>query len=85
MKKAYSQPDILFESFALSENIASTSTACTRNNSGQYSGTCGFHWGGKIIFTHAASGCFTKITDGSPAYDGICYMIPTNDNRLFNS
>ena len=82
MKKAYTQPDILFESFALSVNIASD---CTRNFSGQYSGTCGLHFGNKIVFTFAATGCYTKAEDGSPQYDYICYHIPTGDNRLFNS
>ena len=87
MKKAYNQPDILFESFALSANIASVSPNmnCTRNISSQYSGNCGLHFGNKIIFTIPAAGCKTKVPDGSPQYDGICYHIPSGDNKLFNS
>ena len=37
MKKAYSTPDIFFDSFALSENIASVNTNCSRNITTQYS------------------------------------------------
>ena len=85
MKKAYAQPDIWFESFALSENIASTTGGCTRNITNQYSGNCGLYLGNKIIFTIPAAGCKTKVKDGSPQYDGICYHVPQNDNRLFNS
>ena len=85
MKKAYTQPDILFESFALNENIASASGNCTRNITNQYNGSCGLYFGNKIIFTIPAAGCKTKVPDGSPQYDGICYHVPSGDNKLFNS
>ena len=85
MKKEYSTPDILFESFSLNENIASANMNCTRNITNQYSGTCGLQDGNKIVFTVAASGCRVKIQDGSPMFDGLCYHVPTGDNKLFNS
>lgn len=85
MKKEYSSPDILFESFSLSENIASENMNCTRNVTNQYSGNCGLHYGNKVIFTMSASGCRVKIEDGSPVFDGLCYHVPTGDNKLFNS
>jgi hypothetical protein len=85
MKKTYSQPDILFESFSLNENIATANANCTRNISNQYSGNCGLHYGDKIIFTMAAAGCRVKIEDGSPLFDGLCYHVPSGNNKLFNS
>ena len=85
MKKEYSTPDILFESFSLNENIASANMNCTRNITNQYSGNCGLQYGNKIVFTVEAAGCRVKIEDGSPIFDGLCYHIPTGDNKLFNS
>lgn len=85
MKKVYAAPDIVFESFALNENIASVNSNCTRNITGHYSGECGLEWYGMTIFTGPARGCINKIPDGSAAHDGICYYVPTSDNRVFNS
>ena len=85
MKKAYIQPDILFESFALNENIASGNRVCNRNITNQYSGSCGLLYGKKMVFTVAAAGCRTKIEDGSSMVDGLCYHIPTAEKVLFNS
>ena len=85
MKRAYSSPDILFESFSLNENIASANTNCTRNLANAYSNSCGVEYGGKIVFTPTAQGCIFKVPDGSAMFDGLCYHVPSNDNRLFNS
>lgn len=85
MKKEYSSPDILFESFTLTENIAASNANCSRNVTTQYSGDCGLQYGNKIIFTIAAAGCRIKIEDGSPVFDGLCYHVPVGDNKLFNS
>ena len=85
MKKAYCAPDIVFESFSLNENIASANMNCTRNITNQYSGNCGLQYGNKIVFTVAAAGCRIKIEDGSPMFDGLCYHVPSGDNKLFNS
>ena len=82
MKKIYSTPDIMFESFALSENISNVNANCTRNITNMYSGGCGFLWEGQILFTTTAAGCRNKLPDG--AY-GICYHVPTGDNKVFNS
>ena len=85
MKKKYITPDILFESFSLDENIASSSMNCTRNIVNQYSGDCGLIFGDKIVFSVPVAGCQVKIQDGSALFDGLCYHIPTGDNKLFNS
>lgn len=85
MKRKYSSPDILFESFSLNESIASANSNCSRNITNAYSNVCGLQYGEKTIFTIAASGCQVKIQDGSPMFDGLCYHIPVGSNKLFNS
>jgi hypothetical protein len=85
MKNIYSTPDIIFESFSLNENIASANSNCTRNITNQYSGVCGLQYGNKVVFTMSAAGCRVKIEDGSPMFDGLCYHIPSGNNKLFNS
>ena len=85
MKRAYSTPDIMFDSFALNENIASVNTNCSRNITNQYSGSCGLLWEGMMIFTGPVRECLYKVPDGSAAHDGICYYVPIGDSRVFNS
>ena len=85
MKKEYSPPEIIFDSFALNENIASVNSNCDRNLTGHYSGSCGLQFGNRVIFTVAASGCTFKVQDGSPMANGLCYHIPTGGNKIFNS
>ena len=85
MKKVYSAPDIFFDSFALNENIATANTNCDRNVTTQFSNICGLWFGEVIVFTFSAVGCDFRVQDGSEEYDGLCYNIPTADNRLFNS
>lgn len=82
MKKAYVQPDIVFESFSLSTNIAA---ACANNVHTQYTGYCGVPYGKKMIFLMNVSGCHTKVADGDPVYESLCYHVPVDDNKLFNS
>ena len=85
MKKEYSAPEIIFDSFSLNESIANVNMYCTRNITNQYSGTCGLQFGNKVVFTVSASGCKFKVQDGSPMVDGLCYHVPTGDNNVFNS
>lgn len=85
MKKAYTQPEIVFEAFSLSENIAASSTNCSRKLELLAEGVCGYQFGSKVIFTMTTEGCKVKIQDGSLLFDGLCYHIPNEDNKLFNS
>lgn len=85
MKKAYSRPEIAFESFSLSENIAVSSSNCSRKVELLQDGICGYQFGNKVVFTMTTEGCRVKITDGNPLFDGLCYHIPNDDNKLFNS
>lgn len=45
---------------------------------------CGMDFGMDVIFTQAVSGCSKKIDD-SGAYNGVCYHVFTDANRLFSS
>ena len=84
MKKEYSAPEIIFDSFALSQNMASSNSNCDRNLTNMYSGSCGMvvEGTGSVLFTFPANGCTNKVQDG---FGGMCYQVPTAGNRLFNS
>lgn len=87
MKKYYSKPEILFEDFSVSCNIASCEVKAVAAWD-----ACGYpieSLGGKTVFISAATGCkYTKVepygdgTDGS--YNEICYHVP-DDYNLFGS
>jgi len=82
MKKQYSKPDIMFESFSLCTNIAS---GCEHGTNFTY-GVCGYEFTDEIyIFTTEVSGCNRKIEDGSSRFDGICYHNPSDLNNIFQS
>lgn len=85
MKKCYSKPEIIFESFAASTSIAA---GCERIVN-PTKGTCVVEGsGGVIVFTDTLSECdFTPEGMGQAAdqWDGFCYHVPTSDKNLFNS
>lgn len=84
MKKTYSKPQIMFESFSLSTSIAG---ACGVKIDTQAAGTCGVDYGFMgTIFLPEVAGCSIVvggIYDGS--FNGICYHVPTDSRNLFNS
>ena len=84
MKKVYMKPEIMFESFTLSTNIAGdceVKTWLPSNNS------CGLDFSGVTVFMTGMNGC-TDIQIDSEGGDGewnnICYHVPYGEN-LFNS
>lgn len=88
MKKSYSKPDIYYEGFSLSTNIAA---GCEEKptNSTQ---TCGVKNGHSFIFTSATYGCTSVIGDGSltgnlvdSENNGLCYHNPSADYNVFLS
>lgn len=83
MKKVYSKPEIMFESFAASTDIAAGCEAKT-NTPNNLDG-CGYKPEGVTysIFMTGMHGCDREYGDG--AYNGICYHVPTENNNLFNS
>lgn len=89
MKKTYSKPEIVFESFSLSTNIAGD---CETKTNTQYSGSCGYPLRGEVLFILGMYGCTTGpqesiAGDGSTIIgnDEVCYHVPTSYNNLFNS
>ena len=80
MKKTYIKPEILFEDFTLSTNIAA---GCDTKIDTTARDQCGYEFGGMVLFLTGIAGCSDVITDGT--YDGFCYHNPSNLNNLFNS
>jgi hypothetical protein len=82
MKKTYSKPDIIFDSFALSTNVAAN---CEFKTPLPKADECGMPIGflNDVIFITEMQGC-TKIIE-TGAWDTICYHQPTEENNLFNS
>lgn len=78
MKKAYVKPEIYFESFELSANIA---TGCSTIID-HAQDTCGVVTPGipGAAFTTTISGC-TWTGDG----EKVCYHVPTESAKLFSS
>ncbi|MBR0302518.1 MAG: hypothetical protein IJQ80_01565 [Clostridia bacterium] len=79
MKKAYTKPTIVFDSFTVDTCIA----ACA-NPSGQHAqGTCGVvDISGFTVFTEDISGCTFPVDD---EYNDMCYYVPSGDATLFGS
>lgn len=87
MKKIYTKPEIYFESFSLSTNIANDCDApftlaakdiCAIPDANGVQGM------GIFNMTVAGSNCGVH-GEGNEMYNGFCYHIPTDSNMLFNS
>lgn len=81
MKKIYSAPDIVFESFAPCTSIAA---GCEIIVDGPSAGNCGYAYeggGGETLFVLDV--CDVPINDD--ASNGFCYHVPIESNNLFNS
>ena len=77
MKKSYSKPQIMFEDFSLSTNIAGD---CDNKVGSPSEDQCGVEYDGDMIFSTTISGCNVY-----PAEDLICYHNPSESSNLFNS
>lgn len=87
MKKTYSKPEILFESFTMSTNIAA---GCEKIVGNPSKGSCAVNSSGGISVFDATVGAACAFTPGDMGteedmYDGFCYHVPTEYNNLFNS
>ena len=82
MKKRYEKPQIVFEDFALSTNIAAN---CEHQTSLQTEGACGLDFGGDMIFLINVTGCKEKYDVDDGQFNGICYHVPIETSNLFNS
>lgn len=90
MKKEYSAPDIFFDSFTMSTNIAA---GCEIIVDTQFRGTCGYETRAGIVFVSAATGCNVVAEHNLTAGDGmamvasnqVCYHVPASYMNLFSS
>ena len=85
MKRTYSKPEIMFESFTLSTNIAGD---CERIVGNPTKGSCGVPGSapGINVFTSdmdGANGC--TVPNFTDELDGYCYHTPESNYTLFNS
>ena len=84
MKKAYVKPQIMFEDFSLTTNIAGD---CEVKTTSPGNTTCGMDFSGLVVFMKGMDGCTDiKVEDmgGDGQWNEICYHVPYGDN-LFNS
>lgn len=81
MKKAYSKPDILFESFMLSTNIAAGCEEKPYNSTDN----CGVLWSRNTIFLQDMTGCASKIQDEDAEHNMLCYHVPYEGYNVFYS
>ncbi|MBQ8813365.1 MAG: hypothetical protein IJZ85_02555 [Lachnospiraceae bacterium] len=85
MKKIYTKPEIMFESFALSSNIAGD---CEMQTNLPSNSTCGLDFSGLKVFLDGMGGCSDIEVDnvgGDGEYNGICYHVMTGGKNLFAS
>ena len=93
MKRNYQKPDILFEDFAFSSNIAGScsdflglqgdASNCMSysNQADPYNGGCVFAYNGWIVFHEGA--CMWTPQENDP--NKLCYHVRTDDMKMFNS
>ena len=79
MKKNYSKPEIMFESFTMSTNIAA---GCQDKVETQSVGVCGIDFDGDMIFTAGVTLCKEVVEDGT---GGFCYHNPSDTTAMFGS
>lgn len=85
MKKVYEKPEIMFESFILSTNIAAGCEIVIDNHS---SGSCGYEYeggSGTTMFTVALGEKICNIPIDDDEKNTFCYHVPIQTNNLFNS
>ncbi len=86
MKKEYSKPIVVFESFSMSTNIAGDCEHKTNLPSPGTSFGCGYPIRGGVVFMSETSGCtYTEGGAENGSYNGICYQVPNENSNLFNS
>lgn len=87
MKKAYVKPEIMFESFVLSTNIAGD---CETITSLQVEGSCGYETRDGVVFIDMTMGCNVGVPKNEAEDDwiynnSVCYHVPIDTKNLFNS
>ena len=83
MKKTYSKPEIMFESFIMNTSIAAGCAVVVSNYGRNICEIEGSGPEGFELFTvQEGSGCGVNGVDGE---DGLCYHVPLADMSYFNS
>ena len=86
MKKPYYKPEIVFESFSLSQNIAAGCEEKTHTPSAR---ECAVDFSGLSLFLDGMDACNDIKVDnlgGDGEYGGICYHVYTDGTKnFFNS
>ena len=79
MKRPYTKPDILFDSFSMSESIASCEVEANFQK-----GSCGVTMTESIVlFSNSVTVCSWPVEDGQ--FDGLCYHVPFESHNVFGS
>lgn len=82
MKKPYVRPEVYFENFELSTNIA---TGC-EYKSNHTKNQCGWYVEGiGNVFLSDVTTCSYKQPDSETNQYGICYHVPVDTSNLFTS
>ena len=85
--KKYEKPEIFFESFLMSTNIAGDCEPPYVGNPTK--GSCPVMGSGGIgVFSGTIAGCDFSPTDiggTEDSYNGLCYHVPIDEASLFNS
>lgn len=83
MKKEYSKPEIMFESFTMSTSIAA---GCENKFGAPSRSTCGYeNDDGDTIFVTGIGGACNIMGNEESKFNGLCYHVPVETNNLFNS
>ena len=83
MRKAYQKPEIMFEDFSLSTNIAGDCEGEFVKN--PVRGSCGVPLNdGTTVFVDRDTGCDIEMGQNY-VHDGLCYHVPYESGNLFNS
>lgn len=92
MRKIYQKPDVFFEDFAFSSNIAGNCSAlfdlhradhtCNFKATSSSADACKFVDNGFVVFTNDSS-CEILCQEDDPF--NLCYHVSVDTNRMFNS
>lgn len=79
MKRIYTKPDVIFESFSMTQSIASCNVEANFQK-----GQCGVRMTENVIlFNDQVFDCTFQMQDGE--YDGLCYHVPFENYIVFGS
>ena len=82
MKKTYVKPEVYFENFELSANIAAGCGAGYKDKVTSHDiNTCGYIYNSGVVFNTGVCSYFSQ--DGTEY--GLCYHQPMADNQIFAS